>query len=70
MSENQPFAITIDDIRQSAKRLEPVVVRTPMLESPYLNEVAGRRVLVKAEVLQWALRLLPMTEWGGNLVKR
>ncbi len=33
-------------------RLAPVVVKTPLLESPYLNEIAGRRVLVKAEVLQ------------------
>lgn len=46
------FPVSIDDIRQAAKRLEAVVVRTPMLESPYLNEIAGRRVLVKAEVLQ------------------
>jgi len=29
-----------------------VVVRTPLLESPYLNEIAGKRVLIKAEVLQ------------------
>ena len=29
-----------------------MVVRTPLLESPYLNEIAGRRVLIKAEVLQ------------------
>lgn len=46
------FPVSIDDIRQAAKRLETVVVRTPMLESPYLNDIAGRRVLVKAEVLQ------------------
>lgn len=42
----------IEDIRQAALRLAPVAVKTPMLESPYLNELAGRRVLVKAEVLQ------------------
>jgi threonine dehydratase len=47
-----PLAISIDDIKEAAKRLESVVVTTPMLESPYLNEIAGRRVLVKAEVLQ------------------
>ena len=34
------------------KRLDGVVRRTPLLESPFLNEVAGRRVLVKAECLQ------------------
>ncbi len=42
----------IEDIRQAAIRLAPVAVKTPMLESPFLNELAGRRVLVKAEVLQ------------------
>lgn len=39
-------------IRAAAERLAPVAVRTPMLESPFLNEIAGRRVLVKAECLQ------------------
>jgi len=42
------FPVSANDIRQAAKRLESVVVRTPMLESPYLNEIAGRRVLVKS----------------------
>lgn len=46
------FPVSIEDIKQAAKRLEPVAVRTPLLESPYLNAIAGRRVLVKAEVLQ------------------
>ena len=50
--KNTTLAISITDINQAAKRLAPVAVRTPMLESPYLNEIAGRRVLVKAEVLQ------------------
>lgn len=36
-------------IRRAAERLAPVVVRTPLLESPLLNAAAGRRVLVKAE---------------------
>lgn len=39
-------------IRAAAERLAPVVRRTPLLESPFLNELAGRRVLVKAECLQ------------------
>ncbi len=39
-------------IRAAAARLAPVVRRTPLLESPFLNEIAGRRVLVKAECLQ------------------
>ena len=45
-------AITIDDIRAAAGRLAGRARVTPMLESPFLNELAGRRVLVKAECLQ------------------
>tara|TARA_R110000751_G_scaffold31211_23_gene79660 strand:- start:413 stop:1390 length:978 start_codon:yes stop_codon:yes gene_type:complete len=44
--------VDISDIRAAAARLAPVVRRTPLLESPFLNEIAGRRVLVKAECLQ------------------
>ena len=51
MSE-QSFAVSIDDIYQAADNLKSVAVRTPMLESQYLNDIAGRRLLVKAEVLQ------------------
>jgi threonine dehydratase len=39
-------------IKAAAARLAPVVRRTPMLSSPFLDEMAGRRVLVKAENLQ------------------
>lgn len=46
------LVVNIADIRQAAERLASVAVRTPLLESPYLNALAGRRVLVKAEVLQ------------------
>lgn len=46
------FPVTIEMIEQAAQRLQCVGVRTPLLESPYLNDRAGRRVLVKAEVLQ------------------
>lgn len=52
LSSENAAAPTIEDIRQAANRLAPVVVKTPMLENPYINELAGRRVLVKAEVLQ------------------
>ena len=52
MPANTPEAVTIDDIRAAAARLEGHPVRTPMLESDLLNDVAGRRVLVKAECLQ------------------
>ena len=45
-------AITIDDIRAAAARLDGAARITPMLESPFLNRLAGRRVLVKPECLQ------------------
>ncbi|MBX2882718.1 MAG: threonine/serine dehydratase [Granulosicoccus sp.] len=45
-------AITIDDIQAARERLKPVAVVTPLLENPFINELAGRRVLVKAECLQ------------------
>ncbi|MEM0921892.1 MAG: threonine/serine dehydratase [Pseudomonadota bacterium] len=45
-------AITIADIQAARQRLDGVARVTPLLESPFLNELAGRRVLVKAECLQ------------------
>ncbi|UXX83239.1 threonine ammonia-lyase [Roseovarius pelagicus] len=42
----------IDMIRAAATRLEGHARRTPMLTSPFLDEIAGRRVLVKPECLQ------------------
>ena len=45
-------AITIKDIRSARRRLEGVALITPLLENRFLNEIAGRRVLVKAEALQ------------------
>jgi threonine dehydratase len=39
-------------IRAAAARLSGVASVTPLLESPFLNAIAGRRVLVKAECLQ------------------
>jgi len=42
----------IDMIRAAAGRLEGHARRTPLLSSPFLDEIAGRRVLVKPECLQ------------------
>lgn len=39
-------------IEAAARRLEGVARRTPLLSSPFLDEIAGRRVFVKAECLQ------------------
>lgn len=45
-------AIDISQIRRAADRLDRHILRTPLLESAMLNEVAGCRVFVKAEPLQ------------------
>ncbi|SEW29973.1 threonine dehydratase [Cognatiyoonia koreensis] len=42
----------IEMIRAADKRLNGYVRRTPLLSSPFLDDIAGRRVLVKAECLQ------------------
>ena len=39
-------------IEAAARRLEGHARRTPLLSSPFLDDLAGRRVLVKAECLQ------------------
>lgn len=43
---------TITDIETAAERLKGQAVRTPLVESPKLNEITGGRILVKAECLQ------------------
>lgn len=47
-----PAAPQFADIADAAKRLDGRAVRTPLLESPVLNEEIGARVLIKAEMLQ------------------
>ncbi|SED30788.1 threonine ammonia-lyase [Streptomyces melanosporofaciens] len=42
----------MDAIHEAARRLSGHVVRTPLLNSPMLDELVGARVLVKAECLQ------------------
>ncbi len=44
--------MNIGMIEAAAARIEGHVVRTPLLSSPFLDEIAGRRVLVKPECLQ------------------
>lgn len=43
---------TIRDVEAAARRIKPIAVETPLLESPYLNGLLGGRLLVKAENLQ------------------
>lgn len=44
--------VNIEMIRAAAERLDGHARRTPLLSSPFLDQIAGRRVLVKAEYLQ------------------
>lgn len=44
--------MNIDMIRAAARRLEGHARRTPFLSSPFLDEIAGRRVWIKTECLQ------------------
>jgi len=48
----QTEAISFADILAAEKRLKNQIFQTPLLESPLLNDIAGRRILVKAECLQ------------------
>ncbi|MCK0126224.1 threonine/serine dehydratase [Gelidibacter sp. F2691] len=44
--------MNINEIRNAARRCAGHVRRTPLLSSPFLDEIAGRRVFVKPECLQ------------------
>ena len=44
--------MNIEMIRAAAQRLEGQARRTPILNSSFVDEIAGRRVWVKAEALQ------------------
>ena len=51
--EAQPhYAASFKDIEAAAQRLKGVAIRTPLLESPLLNQELGYRLMVKAEPLQ------------------
>jgi threonine dehydratase len=45
-------SLSLQDIRDAARRIAPYIVRTPLLTSPALDAATGARVLVKPEVLQ------------------
>jgi threonine dehydratase len=50
---NEPLPIpTAADVEAAAKRLEGVVIHTPLLHSPVLDELTGGRVFLKPETLQ------------------
>jgi threonine dehydratase len=43
---------TVDDVRRAADRIKSHAVKTPLLESAFLNDRLGARILLKPEVLQ------------------
>jgi threonine dehydratase len=43
---------TFSDIEKAAERIKGYAVRTPVIESPRLNDLTGGRILIKAECLQ------------------
>lgn len=47
-----PYAAGFEDVEAAARRLMGVALRTPLLESPLLNDELSYRLLVKAEPLQ------------------
>ena len=48
-----------EGVLDAARQIAPAAVRTPLIESPALNERLGGRVLLKAETMQVA------GAWGG-----
>lgn len=46
------LAVTLDDVREAALGLAGLIVRTPLIEAPFLTRRVGRRVMLKAEFRQ------------------
>jgi threonine dehydratase len=44
--------ISLDDIQHAAQSIRDVVIRTPVLENPDVNDLLGGRLLLKAENMQ------------------
>jgi threonine dehydratase len=44
--------VNLCDIEAAAERLQPVIVRTPLISSPALDELVGGKIFLKAENLQ------------------
>ena len=45
-------AVDFEDVREAAARIDGIVAYTPVLTSPALNSMAGRRLFFKCENLQ------------------
>jgi len=51
-TEHAGGPVSLDDLRNAAKRIAGLAERTPLLENAWLDEATGARVLIKAECLQ------------------
>ena len=51
MAENLPLP-TAADVDAAAKKLEGIIIRTPLVRSPVIDEMTGGRVFLKTETLQ------------------
>ena len=49
---NEALRISRATIEAAASRIAPHIIKTPLIESPRLNDKLGIRLLVKAECLQ------------------
>lgn len=49
---SEPFPLNYNDILTAQDALSGIIRQTPLLEDPVINQLAKRRVLIKAEVLQ------------------
>ena len=52
MTSTSPNSPTPDDVAAAARRMNGVIVRTPMLRNALLDELAGGAILLKPECLQ------------------
>lgn len=52
MPEQSPQLVTLKEVQDAAARLAAVAVRTPLLRSPELDDIAGGSVYLKPECLQ------------------
>ena len=50
---SRSFAISIDDVREAAGRIDGQVVRTPLIPAPKLSALTGAEVFVKYENMQF-----------------
>ena len=52
MALSAAIEISIKDIQDAAKRIEPYIHRTPVMTSSSLDNMAGRKVHFKCEIFQ------------------